>query len=80
MWAQVETAVAVVLLALGSFIPPLSRLKTLIGRSSPCPVLFCSDDLLGTFAAKMQIMKHIGDLVGSSEITASKDTANAWTQ
>ena len=27
-----------------------------------------------------EILKHIGDLVGSSEITASKDTANEWTQ
>lgn len=27
-----------------------------------------------------EILKHIGDLVSSSEITASKDTANEWTQ
>jgi hypothetical protein len=41
-------------------------------------------DLLGNkwqFAPKMsEILKHIGDLVGSLETTASKDTANEWIQ
>lgn len=37
--------------------------------------------LLKIFATKMpEILKHIGDLVGSSKMSASKDTANEWTQ